>query len=124
MRQHELADLERSILIGTVLIELLLHRRVVFGQFLDGKVLRLVVGQAQLSTRRGQTRLDFLQLFDGGIDVFDRCFVVVPGRLDVLSKGCLEREEFVFEILNVNVLISLDGQFVPHVKRLSSFVSN
>ena len=59
-------------------------------QLLDCKSLSLVVRMAKLFARGGQTTLDFLQFFDGRIDVFDGHLVVFLRRLVVLSKRRLK----------------------------------
>ena len=74
----------------TSLVELSLHRGVATGEALDGKVVGLVVGKAQVVLRADEGLLDFLEMGNGLVYLVDGGLELLAGKAVVAPEGILE----------------------------------
>ena len=76
-----------AFLILLQLREFCLHGGIAARQPLDGQILRLVVGQAQIVFRFGQIVLDLLQMLDGLIDLGNGIAEAIAGQAVVVGES-------------------------------------
>lgn len=87
------------------------HGWVAAREFFEGHVLRLVVGQPQVSISALQRLLGFLQVINRLVDFINGRLKPLGRQFIIFAKGGLECVELVFEMGNVNVLAFDQGQF-------------
>ena len=90
--------------------KLRLHRRVLARELFDGKVLRLVVCQAQIPLATQQCLFRFLQMVDGLIDFIYSRLKLAASKVVIARKLCFEIFHRVFEVRDVDVLVTHFGK--------------
>ena len=98
--------------------ELLGHRFVALGEFLDGEGVGLVVRQAEVVFGADQGVLDLLQVRDGLVDFVDGGLELLAGQTVIAAEGLLERIQLAFEMGHVHALTAGDLQFFLDSYRL------
>jgi len=86
------------------LVELGFHCRVASGEFFNGDVLGLVVGEAEVAVGAEEGLFGLLQVVDRLVDFVDRGLELFAGEVVVAGKPSFKGVQFLFKVGDVDAL--------------------
>ena len=114
----------RFVLRFSQFFKFLRHGGIVPGQALDGQVLRLAVGQAQVVFGGQQGVLGFLQMIDGFVDLLDGFLEFLAGQTVIAGEFLLKIVHIRFKMGDIDILATFTAYNNNNVAYTAFFMND